>query len=197
MHIQHSANLSIWKLLIKNLVQFLLIIICSNWLIFFIQLVKLLSASTTKIEPEIIEVQPKRYRKPPPPPKAAVADEEDDEIPDTEGSAPCTRPGCVAVVRAIIELQAKNYLEKLEIEDEYHRLLEELVHAENQVASAENKLEKLNEIGNQLEVKLGQLMQNVETLEKKKETLQNERSDINNKVFFFPFSSCISEVCKD
>eukprot|EP01035_Chromulina_nebulosa_P030732 gene30732-40867_t len=146
------------------------------------EFVKQLSASTTKIEPEIIEVQPKRYRKPPPPPKAALADEEDDEIPDTEGSAPCTRPGCVAVVRAIIELQAKNYNEKLEIEDEYHRLLDELVQAENQVASAESKLEKLNEIGNQLEVKLGQLMQNVETLEKKKENLQNERSDINNKI---------------
>lgn len=140
-------------------------------------------ASSSVIEPEIIEeVQPKRYRKPPPKAPLINVEEEDDDIPDTEGSAPCTRPACQIVVKSINELQYKNHIEKLEIEDEYHRLLEELVQSEQQVLAAEHKLEKLNEVGNQLELKLGQLMQNVETLEKNKENLQNERSDINNKI---------------
>eukprot|EP00597_Dinobryon_sp_UTEXLB2267_P014618 CAMPEP_0170123464 /NCGR_PEP_ID=MMETSP0020_2-20130122/17500_1 /TAXON_ID=98059 /ORGANISM="Dinobryon sp., Strain UTEXLB2267" /LENGTH=630 /DNA_ID=CAMNT_0010355017 /DNA_START=34 /DNA_END=1926 /DNA_ORIENTATION=+ len=139
-------------------------------------------AASSVIEPEIVEeVQPKRYRKPPP--KAPLnVEEDDDDIPDTEGSAPCTRPACQGVIKSIIELQYKNHIEKLEIEDEYHRLLEELMQSEQQVLAAEHKLEKLNEVGNQLELKLGQLMQNVETLEKNKENLQNERSDINNKI---------------
>lgn len=153
-------------------------------------------ATATNIEPEIVEevvVKKKVSRKPPP--KSVVSNGNEDpsqEIPDVEGSEPCTRIGCMQVVKAMQDIQYKNYVEQLEIEDESERLLEELHSMEVEVLAAENRLVKMNEIGNQLESQYHVLMMKVDKLEKKKETLNGDRSDTNNKVSSVCYHSCLS-----
>lgn len=73
-------------------------------------------------------------------------------------------------------------IEKLEIEDEYERLLEELKLSESEILVAEKSLEKVNDIGNILETKANTLQQQVEALEKTRDALTSERTDVNNKV---------------
>lgn len=105
-----------------------------------------------------------------------------DEIPDNEGEEPCTKIPCQVVLRQLVELQLKNQIEKLEIEDKYEGLLEDLKIAEQEIVAAESKLDKANEIGNLLEVKASNLQVKVETLEKSRDSLTTERSEITQKV---------------
>lgn len=145
-------------------------------------------ATATNIEAEVIEVKPKRFRRP-----KTTGKDGDDETgdtvdpmdiipPTTEGLEPCTKIPCQQVIRGILDVQLKNQIEREEIEDEYQRLLQELETAEADIVSAEGRLVSLSDVGNQLEQRHKQLMLNVQTLEATRDHLQNERSDINNKV---------------
>ncbi len=60
--------------------------------------------------------------------------------------------------------------------------MEELKLSENEILVAEKNLEKVNEIGNILETKANTLQQQVEGLEKTRDALTSERTDVNNKV---------------
>lgn len=103
-------------------------------------------------------------------------------IPDAEGLEPCTKIACQQVIRAIAELQFRNEVERDEIEDEYERLLHELAASEQEIAAAEAKLVTLNDIGGQLEMRLGQLHEKVDSLQNTKDAQDTERNDINGKV---------------
>ena len=149
-------------------------------------------ATATDVEAEVIEVKPQRrvVKRPPKPSMSSAlgsksADELDpvnDGIPDAEGMEPCKQLPCQQVVKAIIDLQYQNEVERDEIEEEYQRLLLELEVAQKRIVTEEEKLVQLNEIGNQLEQRHNKLIGNVETLEATREALHTERSDINNKV---------------
>jgi hypothetical protein len=108
--------------------------------------------------------------------------DEDDILTSGSGLQPCTKLPCQLVIRSIADLQYKNQIERLDIEDEFERLSQELRSSEQEIIQSEGRLDKLTDIGNQLEIKLNQIMSKVETLEKNKENLQTERTDINTKV---------------
>lgn len=145
-------------------------------------------ATATDIQAEVIIEKPKKIKRPPKQStlngstSGAAVEDHTDEIPDTEGIEPCTKLPCQQLLRALLDLQYKNEMERYEIEDEYERLLHELTTSMEEIGSAEQKLVQLNEIGNQLEQKHAQLKETVTELEKTKEAQINERSDINNKV---------------
>ncbi len=161
-------------------------------------------ATATDVKPEVIEEPPspsqQRRRLPSPQKKkkkksknkdGAEDDEEDEEDDEEEeddilssasGLQPCTKIPCQMVIRSIADLQYKNQIERLDIEDEFDRLTVELRQTEQEIAQSESRLDKLTDIGNQLEIKLNQIMSKVESLEKNKENLQTERTDINTKV---------------
>ncbi len=156
-------------------------------------------ATATDVKPEVIEEAPpspsqQRRRLPSPQKKKKKSkgeddeeDEEDDEEEDdilssASGLQPCTKIPCQMVIRSIADLQYKNQIERLDIEDEFDRLTVELRQTEQEIAQSESRLDKLTDIGNQLEIKLNQIMSKVESLEKNKENLQTERTDINTKV---------------
>jgi hypothetical protein len=110
-------------------------------------------------------------------------DEDDDDILElSSGMQPCTKIPCQQVLRAIADIQYRNEVERLDIDDEIERVSGDLQATQGEVAQSEVRLDKLTDIGNQLEISLNQVLLNVETLEKTKENLQNERTDINTKV---------------
>eukprot|EP01038_Epipyxis_sp_PR26KG_P006577 gene6577-9043_t len=146
-------------------------------------------ASATGIEPEIVSedthTEKKIIRKSTNKNAAKSSHSVEDtlnDIPNTEGLEPCARPACLQILKLIVDTQLSNLIEKDEIEEEYERLEEELRATEADVLISETKLQKLNELGNQLETKLNQLMVKVEGLDKTKDFLNGERSDINNKI---------------
>lgn len=156
-------------------------------------------ATATDVKPEVIEEAPpspsqQRRRLPSPQKKKKKSkgeddeeDEEDDEEEDdilssASGLQPCTKIPCQMVIRSIADLQYKNQIERLDIEDEFDRLTVDLRQTEEEITQSESRLDKLTDIGNQLEIKLNQIMSKVESLEKNKENLQTERTDINTKV---------------
>lgn len=167
-------------------------------------------ATATDVKAEVVDDEPKKPRRSLPTPKKKKGkkkkkktaedgeesvegeedeeDEDDDEDSDsiTNGSGlqPCTKIGCQMVIRAIADIQLKNQVEKMDIEDEFDHLSGELQMSEQDIVSSEAKLDKLTDIGNQLEIKLTQIMTRVESLEKTKESLHTERTDINTKVSF-------------
>jgi hypothetical protein len=155
-------------------------------------------AGTGDIQAEVIEDEPKRKsrhsvnpHKPHAKHKHGEGDGEEDD--DEHGSQskgdhssealqPCTKIPCQLVIRAIADVEYKNEVERYDLEDEFERYLEELQIFEQEVSQSEQRLEKTNEIGNQLEVKLNQITTKVEYLEKSKEHLSVERTEINTKV---------------
>lgn len=148
-------------------------------------------ATATDVHAEVIVEEPKKRRPLPSPQKlkakkAAESDDLDQESLGSQTEAsdmqPCTKLPCQLVIRAIGDLEYKNEVERLDLEDEYEKWVNELKFAEQDVKQSEVKVDKLNDIGNQLEIKLTQIMTKVEQLEKSKENLNNERSDINSKV---------------
>lgn len=104
-------------------------------------------------------------------------------IPDTEGLEPCTKIPCQQVLRAIVDIQYKNEVERDEIEDEYERLLLELATTEQEIGAAEAKFVLLNDISGQLETRANQLNERANTLQSTKEAQDSERNDINGKVY--------------
>jgi hypothetical protein len=156
-------------------------------------------AGTTDIQAEVVEDEPKRKSR-----NAASHKphskhhkhgeggdhHEDDDEPgsqskgdhSSEALQPCTKIPCQLVVRAIADVEYKNEVERYDLEDEYERFMEELKVFEQEVTQSEQRLEKTNEIGNQLEVKLNQIATKVVYLEKSKEHLSVERAEINSKV---------------
>lgn len=162
-------------------------------------------AMATGIHAEIVEETPTRFQKPK---KDTISkstrrrvssaddgeEEEEsplDDIPDLEGMEPCKQAPCQAVLKALLDVQLKNKLERIEIEDEHDRLTEDLETLQEEVATAEANVDKKMEMANQLETTLNKLLEKVEKLEQNKEFLTKERNDINNKVklkyihFFF------------
>jgi hypothetical protein len=161
-------------------------------------------ATATDIKPEVIEEEPLKQtrRRPITSPKKGGAKSSghsnhghgahgEDESVGSEGSMskteasdlqPCTKIPCQMVIRAIGDMEYKNELEKYDLEDEMERLATDLKYFEQEVHTSEQKLDKMNDFGNQLEIKLNQIMNRVEHLEKTKESLQQERTDINSKV---------------
>ncbi len=146
-------------------------------------------ATATDIEPEVVVEKRRRIVKKPKKVKGGEQPEDEkeeevaaDEIPDLEGEAPCVLLPCQLVLKQIVEVQAKNKMEKYELEDHYEQLMEELTSAEQDIASSEVRLKSLTEVGNQLESTLEKLSVKVESIEKTKDSLNNERSDANNKV---------------
>lgn len=143
-------------------------------------------ATATGIEPEIVEDKPRRVRKAPKKLPNEAADLEQhaelEEIPDAEGVEPCTRPACLAVLKSLAEITAKNLVDRMDLEDECERLQEENLQLEEDVRAQEGKLEKLNDIGILLESNLERLISRVEQLESTKENLHLERNEANNKV---------------
>jgi len=101
---------------------------------------------------------------------------------NSDGLEPCSKPGCTNVLKLIAETKFRNQDDKLELENECDRLFDDLRTNQQDIGAAENKLTRLSEVGNQLELKFNQLMVKVESLERTKENLGNERTDINNKI---------------
>ena len=144
-------------------------------------------SSTTYEAIEIAEVKPKKVAKratskTATSTAAAIVENPIAAIPDTEGLEPCTKIPCQLVLRAMADIQFRNEVERDEIEDEYERLLQELVVSEQEMAAAEAKMVLLNDVGSQLEQKHDQLVEKVTTLERTKDSQDSERNDINNKV---------------
>ena len=81
----------------------------------------------------------------------------------------------------------KNEVERDEIEDEYERLLQDLALAEQEIAAAEAKMQGLNEVGSQLEMRFNQLTEKVDTLQNTKDSQDIERNDINGKVILLEY----------
>ena len=144
--------------------------------------------SSTTINNDIPEQQPERHRRVQKkiPAKgansASAADNPAAEIPDAEGLEPCTKIACQQVLRSLADIQVKNEVERDEIEDEYERLLQDLALAEQEIAAAEAKMQGLNEVGSQLEMRFNQLTEKVDTLQNTKDSQDIERNDINGKV---------------
>jgi outer membrane murein-binding lipoprotein Lpp len=111
-------------------------------------------------------------------------DDDDESLGKTEGSSlgPCTKIPCQMVIRAITDIQFKNEVEKLDLEDEYEKLVTDLHSYEHDLQQSEQRLDKMSDFSNQLEVKLNQIMSKVEQYEKTKEHLQQERTEINSKL---------------
>ena len=154
-------------------------------------------AMATGIQAEIVEETPTRFQKPKKDTTRATrrrassaedGEEEEeevsplDDIPDLEGMEPCKQAPCQAVLKALLDVQLKNRLERLEIEDDYDRLEEELESLQEDVVTGDANVEKKMEMANQLETTLNKLLEKVEKLEESKEYLTKERNDINNKV---------------
>ncbi|RYH06246.1 hypothetical protein EON65_43090, partial [archaeon] len=143
-------------------------------------------ATATDIKPEVIEEKPKKKRSVPIKKKPKETDE--DQTIGSDGQSaqnydePCTKIACQIVVRTLADLEFKNQVERMDLEDEYERYLDDLRIAEQDVRSTEVRLDKITEIGNSLEISVTQLLGKVEGLEKTKENLQAERNDINTKL---------------
>jgi hypothetical protein len=111
----------------------------------------------------------------------------DESVPDEdefkeEDLQPCTKPGCQQVIRAIADIEYTNEIERLELEEKCERLLSELQASQQDILSAEAKLNKLNDIGDHLEMQVTSIMAKVEELDKKNVGLVEERGEINSKV---------------
>lgn len=148
-------------------------------------------ATATDIKPEVVEeTPPKRRPRPSPTKKKASKKDDDDEgsvnddgsKTETSDLAPCTKIPCQLVIRAIADIEYKNEVEKFDLEDEYERLVNDLKTYEQDVLNSEQRLEKMTDFGNNLEIKFNQIMSKVEQLEKTKEQLLIERTEINTKV---------------
>lgn len=149
-------------------------------------------ATATDIKADVVEEAPERKpRRTVAIPKKKSSQADDDGEDEDEGSkskaetselAPCTKIPCQLVIRAIADIEYKNEVEKLDLEDETERLFSDLKAYEQDVASSEQRLEQMTEFGNQLEIKFNQIMSKVEQLEKTKEQLMSERTEINSKL---------------
>lgn len=125
------------------------------------------------------------------------AGEEDDETRTAteEEIEVCTKIPCQIVLRQMSDIEIRNEAERIELEDRYEQLVEDIEGCQSDVVASEQRLNQLNEVGNHLEVSLSQIHSRVEGLEKKNTSLNEERADINSKVCllivltsFFSFS---------
>lgn len=136
-----------------------------------------LSASTD-ILPEVVEDKPKHRRAV----KKRTTAEDDDSSSLNPDAAPCTKFACQMVIRSMSEITAKNQVEKLDLEDEMERIKQDLQMTLHDLQGAEGRLEKITDVGNQLETRHDQLLAKIEECNKKKQALNDERTDINSKV---------------
>lgn len=149
-------------------------------------------ATATGIKAEVVvEEKPKKARRVPiAKKKAAPAVGEEESVGsatvDEPEEAACTKIACVMIMRALNDMEYRNEVERLDLEDEYEHHVAELRVAEQDLAVAEGRLDKVNDIGNQLEMSADQMILKVETLEKTKEALKVEHNEINSKVPPYP-----------
>ena len=149
-------------------------------------------AFADKVEAQVVEDIPQRFQRPKrvkedPKRKANQTEEAEEEppmedIPDAEGLGPCKQLPCQTVLKQLLDIQLRNRIERLDIEDEHARLSEDLEQLHEEVLVQESNVEKKQDMGNQLENTLNKLLVKVEKLEHNKEFLTRERNDINNKV---------------
>lgn len=148
-------------------------------------------ATATDIKPEVIEEkEPPRRRKIIIPKKknstsgtgSVEGSEENEETSLESDLQPCTKLACQIILRSLSDMEVRNQMERIDLEDEYERHMQDLKFAEQDVYQTEGKLEKLTDFGNQLEISCNQLLSKVDTLEKRKEALAAEKNDISAKV---------------
>ena len=99
-----------------------------------------------------------------------------------QGAEKCTRPACLKVLDKIADLQYNNEAEREEIEEEYENLADMLLEVEAEVQRGDIKLAAVMEVTNQLEETYEQLVTKVEEMDKHREAMLSERSEMNNKI---------------
>lgn len=149
-------------------------------------------ATASDIKPEVVEEKPKKRRPAVVRKKAAddnanngngqAAGGGEDSKDTEEDLQPCTKMACILVVRALADMDYRNEVERLDLEDEFEAHVKDLHATEVEVQASDDKLEKLNDMGNQLEMLTTQLLAKVTTLEETREALNAERTEINTKV---------------
>lgn len=109
-----------------------------------------------------------------------------------KGLVPCTRQDCKEVIISIIEIQAKNQIERDEIVQECEKMIQlhQQLEEECAVIEADNKRMILE--GNILELRMKTLSSKLAKCDATKAALDHERDELNSKVLMTPPLSLIS-----
>eukprot|EP00981_Chlorochromonas_danica_P012591 scaffold5186_cov179-Ochromonas_danica.AAC.1 len=153
-------------------------------------------ATASDIKPEVVVEEEKPKKRRPAIVRKKAADDNnnnsnngggsggggDDSKATEEELQPCTKMACILVVRALADMEYRNEVERLDLEDEFEAHVKDLRATEVEVQASDDKLDKLNDMGNQLEMLTTQLLAKVTTLEETREALNAERTEINTKL---------------
>lgn len=140
--------------------------------------IELATTESGVIQPQTVAREPKRIQK-----VAIKAGDLKELLGGTEeGVEPCARKECVAVVRKIIEAQARNKGERNDILATCDMVMNEIQTADQDNVMLEEELVVANGETKRLEVTLNHLKDQMTKLQKTCKDLQHERDEFSNKV---------------